>query len=69
MRHLRAFLSRLIRFRPLDRGEFSHASRRPLDIADGLTAADAGDVDHDRDVGGLPPAGWVKDYDEGRPRT
>ena len=69
MGRLRAFLSGLFRVRPLDRGEFSRASRRPLDTADGLTAADTGEFGHDRDVGGLPPAGWVKDYDEGRPRT
>lgn len=69
MGRLGAFLGRLFRFRPLDRGEFSRDARRPLDTPDGMTLGNPGDIDRDREIGGLPPAGWVKDYDEGRPRT
>ena len=58
---------------PLDRSEFTPVTERPLDNLDGLTSANAGapggrDDGEIGSTGGLPPASWVKSYDEGRPR-
>ena len=54
---------------PLDRSEYTAGRTRPLDNPDGLTAAGAGDIQRDgTGTGGMPPSGWEKSYDEGRPR-
>jgi hypothetical protein len=69
MGNLRALVARLREVRSLDRSEHSHGGKRPLDNPDALTAAGAGDIQRDGEFGGMPPASWVKDYDDGRPRT
>jgi len=68
MGRLRTLSGRLRRLMPLDRSDFTHGREKPLDNPDGLTAAGAGDIQRDGEVGGMPPASWVKSYDEGRPR-
>ena len=69
MGRLRRLAGRWRRLIPLDRSEFTHGWEKPLDTPDGLTAAGAGDVQRGGETGGMPPASWVKSYDEGRPRT
>jgi hypothetical protein len=69
MRRVLALVVRRLRFRSLDRGEFSSASKRPLDNPDAMATVDFGDIDSSGGhSGGLPPPGYVKSYDEGRPR-
>ena len=53
---------------PLDRGEHAEARERPLDNTDAQTGVNFGDHERNQDGGGLPPIGWVEDYDDGRPR-
>lgn len=69
VRRLRRALARWLRFHPLDPSGPSHGAQRPPDGTDALTAAQSGDFDPAGHLGGLPPPSWVKDYDEGRPRT
>ena len=68
MGRVRTLVERFRRLRPLDRSEHAHGQGKPLDNTDGLTAAGAGDIQRDGEFGGMPPASWVKSYDEGRPR-
>ena len=54
----------------LDRGDHTSASDRPVDNVEAMTAAYSRDIDFDPSDGGggaIPP-GYVKSYDEGRPR-
>jgi len=58
---------------PLDRSEFARGEERPVDDLDALTSANAGapigrDDGEIGSMGGMPPASWVKSYDDGRPR-
>ena len=71
MSRLRVVLRRWRGIMSLDRSEYAQSGTRPLDTSDALVAADGGDRgrgEGDVGTGGLPPAGWVKDYDDGRPR-
>ena len=69
MGRLRTLVARLGQLMPLDRSEHAAGTTRPLDNPDGLTGAAAGDIQRDgTGTGGMPPSGWVKSYDEGRPR-
>jgi hypothetical protein len=43
--------------------------RRPGDYTDALTTARANQASPYGGHGGAPPPGWVKGYDDGRPRT
>jgi hypothetical protein len=59
------------RVRSLNRGELTSGSERPLENADAMAAA--GGVSESAFTGGDPaahlaPPGYVKSYDEGRPR-
>jgi hypothetical protein len=59
------------RVRSLNRGGLTSASERPLENADAMAAA--GGVSAGAFTGGEPaahlaPPGYVKSYDEGRPR-
>jgi hypothetical protein len=70
MGRLRHLIARWRGIVSLDRSESAHGRERSLDNLDGLTAAGAGDMQRGDEMGGgMPPAGWVKSYDEGRPRT
>lgn len=55
----------------LDRGDHTSATDRPVDNIEAMTAAYSRDMDIDPSDGGggggIPP-GYVKSYDEGRPR-
>ncbi len=55
----------------LDRGDHTDAADRPVDNVEAMTAAYSRDIDFDPSDGGgggaIPP-GYVKSYDEGRPR-
>jgi len=72
MGRLRQLIARFRGLRPLDRSEYSHGRKRPLDSTDAMASANMGDIGKrgdDASGGGMPPPSWVKDYDEGRPRT
>ncbi|MGH2922317.1 MAG: hypothetical protein ACRDKU_09650 [Gaiellaceae bacterium] len=62
-------LGRKLRFRSLQRRDFTRASGEHVENTDAMAAADFGDFDPGSggEGGGLPP-GYVKSYDEGRPR-
>lgn len=61
-------LRRWLRLGSLQRGDFARESVRPVDNLDAGTAAMArGEKNQITPGGGYPP-GYVKDYDEGRPR-
>jgi hypothetical protein len=61
-------LRKRLRFRSSERGNSTHAARRPTENLDGLAAAHSGrEIDTGGEGGGIPP-GYVKSYDEGRPR-
>ncbi len=69
MGRLRRVVTRFRQLVPFDRSEYTAGRKRPLDNPDGLTAAGAGDIQRDgTGTGGMPPSGWEKSYDEGRPR-
>jgi hypothetical protein len=65
---LRALIGRL-GLRSVQPQDISHDSRGRVDNVDSLAAADFGDFDPGSggEGGGIPP-GYVKSYDEGRPR-
>jgi hypothetical protein len=70
MGRLRHLFARWRGLTSLDRSEPARGRKQPLDSTDGLTAAGVGDIQRGGESGGgAPPAGWVKSYDEGRPRT
>ena len=55
-------------FGSLERGNSTNAAQRPTENLDGTTAAHSGrEIDTGGEGGGIPP-GYVKSYDEGRPR-
>ena len=63
-------LGRLLRLGSLERGDFSSAQERPVENIDALAAAGERDVrggEFDTGGSGYPP-GYVKGYDEGRPK-
>jgi hypothetical protein len=56
------------RFGSLERRDSTGAVERPGENLDGMTAAHSGrEIDTGGEGGGIPP-GYVKSYDEGRPR-
>ena len=62
---------RRLRFGSLERGDFSGGSRRPVENIDALAAR--GDHPNaleggDAESGSAVPPGYVKSYDEARPR-
>jgi hypothetical protein len=69
MRMLRLLrhLAKRLRYGSLERGDFSSASDRPVENLDAMTASRGGDDDAFPGNSGYPP-GYVKAYDEGRPR-
>lgn len=70
MRPLRHLIARLRGIIAPEPDEALRGGKRPLDSIDGITAAGVGDIQRGGEAGGgAPPAGWVKSYDEGRPRT
>ena len=61
-------LRKRLHFGPLERGNSTSAGERPAGNLDGMTAAHSGrEIDTGGEGGGIPP-GYVKSYDEGRPR-
>jgi hypothetical protein len=62
-------LGKQLRFRSLERGDMTAATERPVENADALSArrSSAPDASGDHLPGGVPP-GYIKTYDEGRPR-
>jgi hypothetical protein len=59
---------RKLRFGSLERGEQTNESERPTENVEAMTAAHSGrELDTGGEGGGIPP-GYVKSYDEGRPR-
>ena len=64
-------IARWWRFRSLDRGEFVEEGERPVGNVDAWAAAGSSHVQGDGGgvfgTGGYPP-GYVKGYDEGRPK-
>jgi hypothetical protein len=61
-------LRKRLRFGSLERGNSTSAAQRPTENLDGETAAHSGrEIDTGGEGGGIPP-GYVKSYDEGRPR-
>jgi len=71
MSRLRVVLRRWRGIMSLDRSEYAQSRTHPLDTTDALVAADGGDRGRGEGgvgTGGLPPVGWVEDYDDGRPR-
>jgi len=62
-------LRSLLGLRPVQPEDVTGDSRERVDNVDSLAAADFGDFDPGSggEGGGLPP-GYVKSYDEGRPR-
>jgi hypothetical protein len=69
MRFLRA-LRRLTRLRSLDCGDYAVSVHRPEGNVDAEAAAAAQNIASaiSHSAGPLYPPGYVKDYDEGRPR-
>ena len=61
-------LRRWLRIGSLERSDASAAGGRRVENTDALGAAGSRDQDATPDPGGYPP-GYVKSYDEGRPRT
>jgi hypothetical protein len=61
-------LRKRLRFGSLEPGNSTNAAQRPRENLDVLTAAHSGrEIDTGGEGGGIPP-GYVKSYDEGRPR-
>ena len=58
-----------LRLRSSERRELSDESERPVENLDAGTAAMARGEKAQLSGGGGYPPGYVKDYDEGRPRT
>jgi hypothetical protein len=59
---------RKLRLGSLERGEHTNGSERPTENVEEMTAAHSGrELDTGGEGGGIPP-GYVKSYDEGRPR-
>ena len=59
---------RKLRFGSVERGEQTNGSERPKENVEEMTAAHSGrELDTGGEGGGIPP-GYVKSYDEGRPR-
>lgn len=59
---------RKLRFGSLERGEQTNESELPTENVEEMTAAHSGrELDTGGEGGGIPP-GYVKSYDEGRPR-
>ena len=57
-----------LRFGSFERGDSTSAPERPVENLDGMTAGHSGrEIDTGGEGGGIPP-GYVKSYDEGRPR-
>ena len=62
-------LRKRLRFRSLERRNSTSAAEGPAENLDGMTAAHFGrEIDTGGEGGGIPP-GYVKSYDEGRPRN
>jgi hypothetical protein len=64
-------LRRWLRIGSLDRGDFADASNRPAENVDDMAAAWHGEQEktgHDLGGDANAPPGYVKAYDEGRPR-
>jgi hypothetical protein len=61
-------LRKRLRFGSFERRNSTSAAERPTENLDGMTAAHSGrEIDTGGEGGGIPP-GYVKSYDEGRPR-
>ena len=61
-------LRKRLRFGSRERGNSTNAAQRPTESLNGMTAAHSGrEIDTGGEGGGTPP-GYVKSYDEGRPR-
>jgi hypothetical protein len=61
-------LRKRLRLGSLERGNSTNAVQRPTENLDDMTAAHSGhEIDTGGEGGGIPP-GYVKSYDEGRPR-
>ena len=61
-------LRKRLRFGSLERGNSASAAERPTENLDGMTAAhSAREIDTGGEGGGIPP-GYVKSYNEDRPR-
>ena len=60
-------LRKRLRFGSLERGNSTSSAERPTENLDGMTAAHFGSDVDGGEGGGIPP-GYVKSYDEGRPR-
>ena len=61
-------LRKRLHFGSLSRGNSTSAAERRTENLDGMTAAHSGrEIDTGGEGGGIPP-GYVKSYDEGRPR-
>jgi hypothetical protein len=57
-----------LRYGSFERGDSTSAPERPVENLDGMTAGHSGrEIDPGGEGGGIPP-GYVKSYDEGRPR-
>jgi hypothetical protein len=62
-------LRRRFRLRSLERGDYTEAGERPVENLD--AGAVAADREASLDIGGSAPGyppGYVKDFDDGRPR-
>jgi hypothetical protein len=68
LRVLRRF-GRRLRIGSLERGDFSDASERPVENLDAGMAASQHQHTAGTSLGTSYPPGYVKSYDEGRPRT
>ena len=60
-------LRKRLHFGSLARENSTNAAQRPTENLDGMTAAHFGSDVDGGEGGGIPP-GYVKSYDEGRPR-
>ena len=67
MGRIRRYLAERLRLRRRDPERSSGERREHVDSVDGIASAGFGDYDT-FGSGGAPPPGWVKSYDEGRPR-
>jgi hypothetical protein len=62
-------LRKRLRFASLERRDSTGAVERPRENLDGMTAAHSGrEIDTGGEGGGGIPPGYVKSYDDGRPR-
>jgi hypothetical protein len=61
-------LKRALRIGSLERGNHTAADERPVENVDASAIAAQRDMDPNVGTGPGYPPGYVKDYDEGRPR-